>query len=257
MIAIQYPTLSSVNPSANSIRWPAIASLSCCQPTTKPCITETLLGLPDYVRHIIVVDDCSRDTTSDVVRKLAESDLRIQPIRHEQKRGVGGAMITGLTCARELRAQLVVKMDADGQMSPPICQRLLRPLISGQADFAKGNRFHDFLALASMPPLRRAGNMGLSFLTKAAVGYWNIADPCNGYAALGAKCCSGAAAACAAAELLLRDVTPGPIVSVRRGYSRCAHAGPLWAGAIETPHFARAAGVSAESSSAVCFAAWC
>lgn len=147
-------------------------------------ITETLLGLPDYVRHIIVVDDCSRDTTSDVVRKLAESDPRIELIRHEKNQGVGGAMITGLTRARELRAQLVVKMDADGQMSPTDLPALLRPLISGQADFAKGNRFHDFLALASMPPLRRAGNMGLSFLTKAAVGYWNIADPCNGYVAL-------------------------------------------------------------------------
>ncbi len=147
-------------------------------------ITSTLLGLPEYVRHIIVVDDCSRDTTSDFVLQLAESDPRIELIRHEKNQGVGGAMITGLARARELRAQLIVKMDADGQMSSTDLPALLRPLVGGQADFAKGNRFHDFLALASMPPLRRAGNMGLSFLTKAAVGYWNIADPCNGYIAL-------------------------------------------------------------------------
>lgn len=147
-------------------------------------ITETLRGLPDYVRHIIVVDDCSRDATSDVVRSIAAEDPRIELIRHEKNQGVGGAMITGLTRAKELRAQLIVKMDGDGQMSPADLPALLRPLISGQADFAKGNRFHDFLALASMPPLRRAGNMGLSFLSKAAVGYWNIADPCNGYVAL-------------------------------------------------------------------------
>ena len=147
-------------------------------------ITATLQSLPDYVRHIIVIDDCSRDDTSDVVRLLAENDPRIELIRHEKNQGVGGAMITGLTRARELQAQLVVKMDADGQMCPADLPALLRPLVNGQADFAKGNRFHDFLALASMPPLRRAGNMGLSFLTKAAVGYWNIADPCNGYVAI-------------------------------------------------------------------------
>lgn len=147
-------------------------------------IAETLRGLPTYVRHIIVVDDCSRDATSEVVASLAQDDARIELIRHEKNQGVGGAMITGLTRARELQAQLVVKMDGDGQMSSADLPALLRPLINGQADFAKGNRFHDFLALTQMPPLRRAGNMGLSFLTKAAVGYWNIADPCNGYVAL-------------------------------------------------------------------------
>ena len=62
--------------------------------------------------------------------------------------------------------------------------RLIEPLLRGQADFAKGNRFHDFAALVRMPLLRRAGNMGLSFLTKAAVGYWNCFDPCNGFVAI-------------------------------------------------------------------------
>lgn len=147
-------------------------------------IANTLRGLPAYVRHIIVVDDCSRDATSDVVQELAANDPRIELIRHEKNQGVGGAMITGLTRAKELQVQLVVKMDGDGQMSSDDLPALLRPLINGQADFAKGNRFHDFLALAQMPALRRAGNMGLSFLTKAAAGYWNIADPCNGYVAL-------------------------------------------------------------------------
>ncbi|WP_254508524.1 glycosyltransferase family 2 protein [Anatilimnocola floriformis] len=147
-------------------------------------ITQTLNSMPEYVRHIIVVDDCSRDATSDVVRSLAENDPRIELVRHEKNQGVGGAMISGLTRARELHAQIAVKMDGDGQMSPTDLPALLRPLVNGQADFAKGNRLHDFLALASMPPLRRAGNMALSFLTKAAVGYWNIADPCNGYVAI-------------------------------------------------------------------------
>lgn len=147
-------------------------------------IAQVLQGLPEYARHILVVDDASRDRTAEVVAGLAATDSRIELIRHGQNLGVGGAMISGLRRARELNAQLVVKMDADGQMSPHDLPALLRPLIAGQCDMAKGNRFHDFLSLAKMPPVRRAGNMGLSFLTKGAVGYWNIADPCNGYIAL-------------------------------------------------------------------------
>jgi hypothetical protein len=61
---------------------------------------------------------------------------------------------------------------------------LLAPLISGRADYTKGNRFRDFQMLRRMPVVRRMGNMVLSFLTKAGVGYWHLFDPCNGYVAI-------------------------------------------------------------------------
>ena len=131
-----------------------------------------------------MVEDCGRDKTAEVVEELAKEDPRIVLIRHERNQGVGGAMVTGFRKALELEAQIVVKLDGDGQMNPDHLVNLLRPLISGEADYAKGNRFHDFRALVQMPPLRRAGNMGLSFLTKAAVGYWNCFDPCNGFVAI-------------------------------------------------------------------------
>ena len=147
-------------------------------------ISQTLKSLPDYVRDIVVVDDCSRDATADIVAALAKRDPRVTLVRHEQNQGVGGAMVTGFQKALELGAQLVVKMDADGQMPPEYLPDLLLPLILGEADYAKGNRFRDFDALRRMPAVRRAGNMALSFLTKAAVGYWNCFDPCNGYVAI-------------------------------------------------------------------------
>lgn len=143
-----------------------------------------LKSLPGFLRHIIVVDDCSRDRTSEVAAECAVRDPRIVVVRHEKNQGVGGAMVTGFHKALELNARIVVKLDGDGQMDPANLEELLRPLLLGEADFAKGNRFHDFRALAKMPLLRRAGNMGLSFLTKAAVGYWNCFDPCNGYIAI-------------------------------------------------------------------------
>lgn len=147
-------------------------------------IHEVIASVPSFVRHIIVVDDCSSDRTAEVVSARAADDPRVVLVRHEKNRGVGGAMVSGFRKSLELRAQIVVKMDGDGQMSADYLAELLEPLVAGRADYAKGNRFHDFDQLARMPWLRRLGNVGLSFLTKAAVGYWTCFDPCNGYVAI-------------------------------------------------------------------------
>jgi hypothetical protein len=61
---------------------------------------------------------------------------------------------------------------------------LIKPLVDDKADFAKGNRFRDLKALQAMPLSRRIGNLGLSFIIKAASGYWNVFDPTNGFTAI-------------------------------------------------------------------------
>lgn len=147
-------------------------------------IARVLARVPHYIRTIIVVDDASNDGTSEVVQDLAMEDERVVLVTHEQNQGVGGAMISGFERALQLNAQIVVKIDADDQMPLEYLPQLLTPLIIGQADYCKGNRFHDFYALAQMPALRRFGNAALSFLTKAAVGYWDCFDPCNGFIAI-------------------------------------------------------------------------
>jgi dolichol-phosphate mannosyltransferase len=121
-------------------------------------IEAVLKELPDYLCHIIIVDDASPDNTSELVQAFAKRDRRIVLVRHERNQGVGGAMRTGFRKALELGAQVVVKIDGDHQMDP-----------------------------AHMPLVRRVGNLGLSFLTKAATGYWNCFDPTNGYFAIRAE----------------------------------------------------------------------
>ncbi len=150
-------------------------------------IESILRGVPGFVSHIIVVDDASPDATSDLISGAAKADERITLIRHSQNQGVGGAMITGFRKALELGAQVVVKLDGDGQMDPAYIPALITPLIEGKADYVKGNRFRDFESLKQMPFIRRVGNLGLSFLTKAATGYWNVFDPTNGFFAVHAK----------------------------------------------------------------------
>ena len=150
-------------------------------------IEVVIKELPSYLRHIIVVDDASPDNTSALVNALASRDRRIVLIRHAQNQGVGGAMLTGFKKALELGAQVIVKIDGDHQMDPAYIPALITPLLEGQADYAKGNRFRDFESLRHMPLIRRIGNLGLSFLTKAATGYWNCFDPTNGFFAIRAE----------------------------------------------------------------------
>src|SRR6185369_9039612 len=131
-------------------------------------IEDVLARLPSYIEHIIVVDDASPDATAERVTALASKDSRLSLIQHAKNQGVGGDMLSGFRRAMELGAQIVVKLDGDGQMDAENIPALVTPLIQGRADYVKGNRFRDFASLQKMPIVRRIGNLGLSFLTKAA-----------------------------------------------------------------------------------------
>jgi glycosyltransferase involved in cell wall biosynthesis len=145
-------------------------------------IKNVISKIPKIVEQIIVVDDCSKDSTSDIVLSLA--DDRIKLIKHEINTGVGGAVISGYRYALKAGADIVVKIDGDGQMDPEQIPKIVSPIIDGKADYCKGFRFHDTRNLKGMPVARLIGNIGLSFLTKIASGYWNIFDPTSGYTAI-------------------------------------------------------------------------
>ena len=143
-------------------------------------VVESLIGRVDY---IFVVDDKCPEKSGEWVReKCGHPSVRV--LFHETNQGVGGAMITGCQAALETDADVIVKMDGDGQMDARFLPRLIAPLLAGKADFAKGNRFFDLRALRAMPRARRLGNFGLTLLTKGASGFWHLSDPTNGYFAL-------------------------------------------------------------------------
>jgi len=172
----------------SSTNWPQgkIAVVIPCYRVEKE-IEAVLASIPDYVTQIIVVDDASPDTTAQKVEAIMRTDARVILLRHKKNAGVGGAMVTGYKKALEQGAEIIVKIDGDGQMSTEYLPQLLAPLLRCAADYAKGNRFRDLRTLQQMPWLRRIGNIGLSFLSKAATGYWNLFDPTNGYTAIRAE----------------------------------------------------------------------
>ena len=78
----------------------------------------------------------------------------------------------------------MVKIDGDGQMDPKLLPHFVRPIVRGQADYTKGNRFYRPESLRDMPSVRLFGNAVLSLMTKFSCGYWSTMDPTNGYTAV-------------------------------------------------------------------------
>jgi dolichol-phosphate mannosyltransferase len=148
-------------------------------------IEDVIKNIPQDITWIIAVNDCSKDDTETLILDLKKDNGKIIYIKHDVNKGVGGALITGYKKSLELNSDITIKMDGDGQMDASNIPELIKPLREGNADFTKGNRFRDFKALRKMPMSRRIGNLGLSFMIKAASGYWNIFDPTNGYTAIG------------------------------------------------------------------------
>src|SRR5215831_5901080 len=154
-------------------------------------ITEVITRIPPEVGHIIVVDDASPDNLQEVLHKIP--DQRLIVLGHKANRGVGGAMKTGFTKALELEADIIIKIDGDGQMDPQLIPQFVWPIIADHADLTKGNRFAHLSCMRQIPLIRRLGNVALSFLAKMASGYWHVLDPCNGYIAIRASLLHGMA----------------------------------------------------------------
>ncbi len=154
-----------------------------------PCYRETerilgvLAGIGDEVERIYVIDDACPDGTGDLVEESC-SDPRVTVLKLSENKGVGGATLAGYRRAIDDEMDVIVKLDGDGQMNPEELHKLVRPIVSGQADYTKGNRFHSVESVSTMPKVRLVGNLFLSFATKMWSGYWNIFDPTNGYTAI-------------------------------------------------------------------------
>jgi len=138
------------------------------------------------VQTIIAVDDACPEGTGAYLQEHC-TDPRLQVVFHAQNQGVGAAVLTGWKLAALTTADILIKLDSDGQMDPRRIRRLVSGICSGKADYCKGNRFFSRDGLHGMPKLRLLGNAGLSLLNKISSGYWQIMDPNNGFVAIHAR----------------------------------------------------------------------
>lgn len=146
-------------------------------------ILGVIEGLPPVVDQIYCVDDKCPEDSGGLIEQVC-ADPRVRLVRHEENQGVGGATLTGYRAAIAGGADVLIKIDGDGQMDPDLIELFVAPIAEGRADYAKGNRFHNIEDTRGMPAIRVFGNACLSFITKLSSGYWTVFDPTNGYTAL-------------------------------------------------------------------------
>jgi dolichol-phosphate mannosyltransferase len=157
-----------------------------------PCyrVRDQVLGVIESIgpecAAIYVVDDGCPEGSGRHVQAHAV-DPRVRVLFHGTNRGVGAAVLTGYRAALGDGADVLVKIDGDGQMDPAELPDLIAPILNGDADYTKGNRFHNLAHLSRMPTARILGNAALSFISKFSSGYWDIFDPTNGYTAIHAS----------------------------------------------------------------------
>jgi dolichol-phosphate mannosyltransferase len=147
-------------------------------------VAKVVETMPAFVDVIVVVDDGSADRTAAVA--LEVGDERVHLEQHGKRRGVGAALTTGYRAGigftRSPTDALCV-MAGDGQMDPDDLERVARPIVLGEADYVKGDRFGDPTVLRSMGFPRWLGGQVFTRLTSAAIGQ-RISDSQCGFTGL-------------------------------------------------------------------------
>ncbi len=150
-------------------------------------ILDLLERIDESAFLIVVVDDCCPERTGDLVRRSV-ADSRVRVTSNSHNLGVGGATAVGFAEALEAGAEIIVKLDGDGQHFPECVNDLVRPIALGEADMVKGNRLFDLaVCLRRMPIWRLLANVTLSLVSKPATGYWDVVDPACGFFAVHRK----------------------------------------------------------------------
>ena len=147
---------------------------------------EVVIESLKYADLIVFVDDCCPLNTGKYLsEKVKSSKLLI--IHNEKNQGVGFSTKKGFQILLDHGCQLILKLDADGQMKPSDIPRMLLPIVNNECDATKGNRFSNIDKLFRMPKIRLVGNIFLSYITKFTTGYWDLFDPTNGFIAFNAS----------------------------------------------------------------------
>ncbi|WP_457318211.1 glycosyltransferase family 2 protein [Stenotrophomonas sp. P5_B8] len=168
-----------------SVHPPRVAVVIPCYKVTRH-ILGVIAAIGPEVTAIYCVDDACPESSADLIERQ-NTDARVRVVRRAENGGVGAAVLSGYAQAVADGMDVMVKIDGDGQMDPLLLPHFVNPILRGDADYTKGNRFWDLTQIRQMPWIRRVGNLGLSFLAKASTGYWDTFDPTNGYTAIHAR----------------------------------------------------------------------
>lgn len=144
-------------------------------------VAKVVLLAQKHVDRVIVCDDGSEDMTAEIAEKLGAV-----VVCHDRRMGYGAAVRSLFMRARELGADVMVTLDADGQHDPEEIPRLVSPILGGEADVVIGSRFLGERGASGVPRYRRFG-IGLITELSGRVVKLGIRDAQSGFRAYGRK----------------------------------------------------------------------
>ena len=118
---------------------------------------------------IHVINDGSTDETQNLVNEYGKAKV----INHKKNKGLGATIRAGLLSANKIRADIVVKFDADLQHEPRDILNLIKPIYNDESDVVYGNRFEKMSY--KMPFVRKIGNKVFTNLMRWLTG-WPLMD---------------------------------------------------------------------------------
>lgn len=99
-------------------------------------IVAVIGDLLKYGYKIVVIDDCSKDNTWDVLQNLP-----VIKLKHKINRGQGAALQTGTEFALQNNASIIVHFDGDGQFLASEIESVIKPIVNNEVDIVLGSRF--------------------------------------------------------------------------------------------------------------------
>jgi len=130
-----------------------------------------------HVDRVVVVDDGSTDDTA-----LIAASLGAHVVRHDENKGYGSAIRSCFSAARDLAADVLVTLDADGQHDPEQIPKVIEPILNGESDIVVGSRFHQGGGREEIPRYRIAGMRMLNEATNR-IAKQKVADTQSGFRA--------------------------------------------------------------------------
>jgi glycosyltransferase involved in cell wall biosynthesis len=139
-------------------------------------IGSMVLHAKQHADHVVVIDDGSKDRTSEVAQ-LAGAEV----IRHPKNLGKGMALKTGFEHVAKNGCKIIITMDSDGQHDPEDIHKLVEPILKGEADIVNGSRYINGTD-KNTPIYRRIGQNILDNVTNLNAGL-HITDTQSGFRA--------------------------------------------------------------------------
>jgi dolichol-phosphate mannosyltransferase len=145
-------------------------------------VIERFLKSPAHeTMNYLVVDDCSTDDTTSIIRSYASRGVKT--IKHEKRSGVGAAIRTAIRYAQKNNYDVLVIMAGNDKDNPDEIPSVIGPIVNDGYDFVQGSRYYGRKGTGGdMPFYRKVATKLYPLLFSACVGR-RLTDTSNGFRA--------------------------------------------------------------------------